>query len=65
MQTLKFQASHQKVLNLIECSRALKEKVKSAMKRSSRHVDEQFYEATLYRPMPQNARMLKAKAKRR
>ncbi|KAG5632263.1 hypothetical protein H5410_003980 [Solanum commersonii] len=39
------------------------EKIKSAMKRSSRRVVVQFCKAVLYHPMIQNAKKLKAKAK--
>ncbi|WMV19550.1 hypothetical protein MTR67_012935 [Solanum verrucosum] len=43
---------------------ALKKKVRFARKGSSRRITEQFREASSYRPMIQNAKMLKAKAKR-
>ncbi|KAG5595506.1 hypothetical protein H5410_036738 [Solanum commersonii] len=41
------------------------EKIKSVMKMSSWCIAEQFCKAVLYRPMIQNAKMLKAKAERR
>ncbi|WMV50396.1 hypothetical protein MTR67_043781 [Solanum verrucosum] len=44
---------------------ALKEKIMSAIERSSRRVAERFRNAVLDRPQLQNFRMLKAKAKRR
>ncbi|KAG5605933.1 hypothetical protein H5410_027425, partial [Solanum commersonii] len=44
---------------------ALKKKVKSAWKGSSQRIAEQFREASLYRPMIQNAKILTAKDKRR
>ncbi|WMV29921.1 hypothetical protein MTR67_023306, partial [Solanum verrucosum] len=43
---------------------ALKKKVKSARKKSSRRIAEQLREASPYRPLIQNAMMLTAKAKR-
>ncbi|WMV32702.1 hypothetical protein MTR67_026087, partial [Solanum verrucosum] len=44
---------------------ALKKKVKSVRKGSSRSIAEQFHDASPYRPMIQNAKMLKAKPKMR
>uniref|UniRef100_M1DNP5 Uncharacterized protein n=1 Tax=Solanum tuberosum TaxID=4113 RepID=M1DNP5_SOLTU len=43
----------------------MKEKIKSAIERSSRQVAEWFRDAVLDRPKLQNLKMLKAKAKRR
>ncbi|KAG5600616.1 hypothetical protein H5410_031986, partial [Solanum commersonii] len=52
--------------NHIPCSYvpSLEEKIKSAMKMSSWRIAEQFREASPYRPMIENAKMLKANAKR-
>ncbi|KAG5571873.1 hypothetical protein H5410_061639 [Solanum commersonii] len=52
-------ANHRKALS------SPKEKIKSAMKRISWRVAEQFRKAVLYRPLIHNVKMLKARAERR
>ncbi|WMV24880.1 hypothetical protein MTR67_018265 [Solanum verrucosum] len=64
METNKQKGTRQLKEQRKEMCQALKDKIKSAIERSSWRVADRFYDAVLDRPKLQNLKMMKAKAKR-